>query len=174
MYKKQRNKIVELTLGILFMMIGIVSVNRPIAAIGGLVIWFGVISIARGIATITGFGAYGDNKSRGFRFFIGMIDIIVGLIFVTNLVKGAFWLGIFFAFWFLIECIGNLFLTARFSKRTGLAKMGIMFLDILCLIIAIMLMLNPLIVTLTLPILIGIFAIIYGVIQFVQGLHFSA
>ena len=171
MSKDSRNKIIEIVLGIVFIGLGIFSLNRPIATLGVLVIWFGIFSIIRGIATLTGMGAHADVKSRGVRIFIGAVDILIGIIFVTNLVKGALWIGIFFAVWFFIESIGNLFLTARFSKKSGFSKIGILLLDILCLIIAGMLILNPLIVTLTLPILVGSFAILFGFVQIVQGLR---
>lgn len=174
MDRSQRSRIVEIILGIVFIGLGIFSLNRPIATLGVLVIWFGVFSIIRGIATLTGMGAYGDGKSRGVRLFIGIVDILIGFIFVANLAKGAFWLGIFFAVWFFVESIGNLFLTARFSKRSGIAKIGILILDIVCLVIAVMLILNPLVVTLALPILVGWFAILFGIVQLVQGLRFSS
>lgn len=168
MDEKKRSKGLEMILGITFIILGIFSLNRPVMILTVLVIWFGILSIFRGIANIVGGGARG---SRGIRIFIGIIDLIVGFIFVSNLVKGAFWLGFIFAFWFLVECIGNLFLTARFSERKGASMVGILILDIICLIIAIMLILNPIIVTLTLPALIGTFSILYGVVQLFQGIR---
>lgn len=169
----KRSKIIEIILGIAFIVLGIFSLNRPIATLGILVVWFGVFSIARGVTNIIGIGAYTSGKSRGARLFIGIIDVIVGLLFVSNLVKGAFWLGILFAVWFFVESIGNLFLTARFSERSGFGKVGILLLDMVCLVVAGLLIFNPIIVTLTLPILVGVFSIVFGLVQIVQGIRLS-
>lgn len=168
----QRSRIVEMILGITFIILGIFSLNRPLATLGVLVIWFGMFSIIRGIVTVTGIGNYGDGKSRWLRIFIGIVDIAIGFIFVTNIVKGAFWLGVFFSIWFFIESLGNLLLTARFSERSGFSKVAILLLDIICMVIAILLILNPLVVTFTLPFLVGSFALLFGIVQLLQGIRF--
>jgi|GEM_PF-4692498 len=48
------------------------------------------------MVNIIGTGVFYTEGSRGYRIFIGTIDIIIGLIFVTNMTKSAFWLGAFF------------------------------------------------------------------------------
>lgn len=171
MDKKKRSKVLEIVLGLIFIILGIFALNRPVLIVTVLVVWFGILSILRGITTIVGIGAYGESGSRVIRILIGIVDLIVGFIFVSNIVKGAFWLGFIFAFWFLVECIGNLFLTARFSESKGIARIGILLLDIICLILAVLLILNPFVVTLTLPILVGTFSILYGVVQLFQGIR---
>lgn len=166
-----KSKGIEMILGISFIILGIFSLNRPITTLAVIVVGFGILSIARGIANIFGNVMFSEAKTRGIQMFVGVVDLLVGLIFITNLVRGAVWLGLLFAFWFLVECVGNLFLTARYSKKAGILKLIILLLDIICLILAIILIFNPLIISLFLPTLIGVVSILYGFIQFIQGLR---
>jgi len=166
---RKRNKFIVIALGMVFIGLGVFSLNRPMVSLGILVIGFGVTSIIRGIANITGIGAYGNPKSRRMRVYIGGVDILIGFLLVTNLVKGAFWLGLIFSVWFLVESIGNLFLTVQFSYKSGVSKFGILFLDIACVITALLIIFNPSVMTLSLPFLVGISSILYGVVQVIQG-----
>lgn len=166
---KNRNKIVELILGILFIIIGIYSFTRPVQAIIFLIFWFGILAIIRGIADIFGFSKYDESVGKGIRIFSGILDIIIGYLFISNVALGIFWITILFSFWILMESISNLFLDSRLSKQNGIAKIGLLILDVLCFIIAIAMLFNPVVVIVTLPVILGTFAVLFGVIQVIHS-----
>ena len=85
------------------------------------------------------------------------------------MIRGALFLGVMFAVWFLMESIGHLFLTARFNQSKGFMKIIILLFDILCMILAVMLLFNPIIATLTLPKLVGFSAISFGFVLIIHG-----
>lgn len=169
----KNNRIVDLILGIAFFALGLMALNRPGTTLGFLVFFFGILAIVRGISTIFGFGSVNNKESKGFRIFIGILDVIIGTMFVTNIIRGALFLGILFSVWFMIESIGNLFLVARFSKTKGASKWLILLFDLISFVFAVMLLFNPLIATLALPKLVGFSAIAFGVVLVVHGMNFG-
>ena len=165
----KNSRIIDLLLGIIFVVIGIMAVNRPATTLGFLVFFFGVLAIVRGITAIVGLGAMTGQSSRGFRIVLGVFDIIIGVMFLSNMIRGVLFLGVMFAVWFLMESIGHLFLTARFNQSKGFMKIIILLFDILCMILAVMLLFNPIIATLTLPKLVGFSAISFGFVLIIHG-----
>lgn len=163
----------DILLGIGFIVLGTMALNRPISTLGFLVFFFGGLAVIRGISTIFGFGAITSKESKGFRVFLGIFDIIIGIILLSNLIRGALFLGILFAAWFMIETIGNLFLNTRFKQSKGFGKILILLFDIISFAFAILLLFNPIIATLTLPKLVGISSLTFGFVLMVQGSKIS-
>lgn len=162
-------RLFDLLLGIGFVVLGLLALNRPLSTLGFLVFFFGGLAVVRGITTIFGFGSMSSSDSKGLRVVLGIFDIIIGIILLTNIIRGALFLGIMFAVWFMIESIGNLFLTARFSKAKGFGKVLILIFDLIALAFAILLLFNPIIATLALPKLVGFSSLAFGIVLMVQG-----
>lgn len=167
----RKNSSIDVILGILFLFLGILSLNRPVQTLGILVIYFGILAIIRGITSIIGLDSFSTEKPVVFRIILGVLDVVIGVIFITNLITGALLLGIIFSVWFMIESISNLFINNRYNKKSGLKKTFILFFDLICLIFAVILMFNPLIATLTLPRLVGFSSLAFGVALIFQGIH---
>lgn len=165
----KNNRFFDLLLGIAFFVLGIMALNRPGITLGFLVFFFGILAVIRGISTIFGLGAINNKESKGLRIFLGLLDFIVGILFLTNIIRGAMFLGIMFSVWFMFESIGNLFLVARFSKTKGLSKWLILLFDLVSFVFAIMLLFNPWIATLALPKLVGFSAIAFGIVLIIHG-----
>lgn len=165
----KNNRFFDLLLGIAFFILGIMALNRPGTTLGFLVFFFGILAVIRGISTIFGLGAINNKESKGLRIFLGLLDFIVGILFLTNIIRGAMFLGIMFSVWFMFESIGNLFLVARFSKTKGLSKWLILLFDLVSFVFAIMLLFNPWIATLALPKLVGFSAIAFGIVLIIHG-----
>lgn len=162
-------RLFDLLLGIGFVVLGLLALNRPLSTLGFLVFFFGGLAVVRGITTIFGFGSMSSSDSKGWRVVLGIFDIIIGIMLLTNIIRGALFLGIMFAVWFMIESIGNLFLTARFSKAKGFGKVLILIFDLIALVFAILLLFNPIIATLALPKLVGFSSLAFGIVLMVQG-----
>lgn len=165
----KNSRIFDFLLGIAFVVIGIMALNRPATTLGFLVFFFGILAIVRGVTSIVGLGAMNGQNSRGFRIFLGVFDVIIGVMFLTNIIRGAVFLGMMFAIWFFMESIGHLFLTTRFNQSKGFMKIIILIFDILCMILAVMLLFNPIVATLTLPKLVGFSAVTFGFVLIFHG-----
>lgn len=165
----KNSRLFDWLLGIGFIVVGMMALNRPVATLGFLVLLFGALAIVRGLTSILGFGTINTKASRGFRIFLGLFDLVIGVLFLTNRIRGALFLGMMFAAWFLIETIGHLFLTVRFNQSKGIMKMIVLIFDVICLFFAVMLLFNPMIATLTLPKLVGFSAVTFGFVLLVQG-----
>lgn len=163
------NRILDFILGLGFVILGILAINRPASTLGILVFFFGAMAIIRGIESIFGLGSVSSKESRGARVFLGMIDLIIGILFLSNQIHGALFLGIMFAIWFMSLSIGNLFLTARFSKAKGFGKILIFLFDVIAFAFAVMLLFNPIVAALTLPKLVGFFSVAFGFVLMIQG-----
>lgn len=159
----------DLLVGIGFVVLGIMALNRPLSTLGFLVFFFGALAVVRGITTIFGFGSMSANDSKGLRIILGIFDLIIGIMLLTNIIRGALFLGIMFAVWFMIESIGNLFLTARFSKAKGFGKVLVLIFDLIALVFAVLLLFNPIIATFALPKLVGFSSVAFGIVLMVQG-----
>ncbi|MBS7575923.1 MULTISPECIES: DUF308 domain-containing protein [unclassified Enterococcus] len=167
----KKSSILDFILGITFLFLGIFSLNRPAKTLGILVIYFGVLAIVRGFTSIFGLEINNKEKPTGLRIFLGVIDIIIGLALVSNLIRGALFLGILFSIWFMVESIINLFINTRFSNNKGFFKILILIFDLFCFAFSIILLFNPLIAVLTLPILVGFSAISFGIALIFQGIR---
>lgn len=164
----------DILLGIGFIALGGIALSRPVTTLGILVFLFGGIAVIRGIFTIFGFGSFSSNESKRFRFYLGFFDILVGIILLSNMIRGALFLGIIFAAWFMIETVGNLFLNARFKQSKGFNKLLILLFDVISFSFALLLLLNPIIATMTLPKLIGFSSISFGIVLIIQGLKINS
>ena len=153
----------DILLGIGFAALGVAALNRPVSTLGFLVFFFGGLAVVRGISTIFGFGSMSSQESKGLRIVLGLFDVIIGIMLLSNFIRGAFFLGIMFAVWFMIESIGNLFLTARFSKAKGFGKVLVLVFDLIAFAFAILLLFNPIIATLALPKLVGFSSLAFGI-----------
>ena len=66
----KNSRIFDMLLGLAFVVIGIMAVNRPATTLGFLVFFFGVLAIVRGITAIVGLGAMTGQSSRGFQLIL--------------------------------------------------------------------------------------------------------
>lgn len=155
----------ELITGVALIITSILLWRNPGAGVLALTFIFALVAIIRGIATLAG-----GIKLRDFTGALswvaiaaGVLDIIVGIIFMFNLVAGAVSLGFLFAIWFLADSIGDLANVGHLREAgTGWMIMGIVF-DVFGIIIGIMLMMQPVVAAVGLISLLAIYFMIFGI-----------
>lgn len=120
MKKRSTFGLSELFIGILFIILGILSLANPGLALGGLVIVFGIAMLGSGIADIMLYVRI--NRHTGFgpviSLLAGICDILLGILLLLNIGAGKWLFSFIFPFWFITHCIGRL-ANLNFIKLTG-------------------------------------------------------
>lgn len=155
----------ELVVGISFLILGIFAINQPGQTLGFLIIWFGILALFRGVTTFIRTLMYERDGGRLIfaHLFFAVIDMLFGFLLVTNLYRGFFLVGVIFALWFISDSVSNLLHINR-VKHGGKFMTALVFIfDIICIGIGLRLLFNPVFAALTLPILVGFYAIFFGI-----------
>ncbi|WP_461240582.1 HdeD family acid-resistance protein [Paucilactobacillus sp. N302-9] len=155
----------EFIMGILCLIAAYLIIRLPNVGLTGLVILFGVLALISGIATLAGYSKLKrDTGIRGtFALVMGIFDIIVAIFFLVDIPSGITTLGFLFAAWFLVDSLERLLVSSHLKFfGTGYFLFSV-FLDILCLIIAFLLLINPFVSALSLNLLLAIYLVIFGI-----------
>lgn len=161
----------ELLLGLLFVAIGVLTLVYPTFALTVVVVAVAITAIAKGISRIAFFVKFKRRTGIGPTMSLlgGILDILLGILFLFNINAGMFFFGFLFAMWFFIDCIANL------SNMWFLATFGSwqyvlhIILNVIGLILAVLLFLNPFTSTITLAYLIGFYFILMGVVSIITA-----
>ena len=146
----------RLLMGIIFIITALVSFRNPLTDLIFLALMFGFIAISNGIWLIL-------NRNDSFlRLLLGILDIVIGLVFIFNLGLSTAMMPYIFALWFLANAIGNLF----FVKYTQVISKGFYWLNliinILCIVLGVALLFDPISSTLTIAFLVGFYFMMVG------------
>lgn len=153
--------------GLLLVLFGLYAVTRPGEAIMALVTFAGLVSLLGGLLLIVAAFTNTDKKNWGWTLAEGIFDVVFGGIILTypfgSAVAAATLFSVFLGFWALFggfTLIGN---AIRLRKTAGSRWGFILAVGILTLIVGWAIITNPLANTVALTVIIGIFAIVFGI-----------
>lgn len=150
----------HLIAGIVIALLGVYIWFNPAATLLGLALYLGIIFIVVG----AGYFMMSFSNRSGWYLTVGILDMLVGIIFVGNLGLTAATLPIILALWFL--AIGVMQIVASFSmKNEGLSWGWSLIAGILGVLFAFLILAYPAIGTITITALIGAYFFMYGVIE---------
>lgn len=155
----------EFILGIICFLTAYLIIRMPQISLTIIVILFGVLAIISGITTLAGYSKLRrDTGSRGiWALVLGIIDLVIGVYFLIDIPSGIKTLGFLFAIWFLVDTFERLLVSSHLRFfGTGYFVLSII-LDVLCLIVAVMLLINPWVSALSINMLLAIYMIIFGI-----------
>jgi len=149
----------NLLIGILMIIVGILVLTNPAATMTTLAILVGIAVLISGVIFLFKY------KESTANLIYGIIAIILGIILLTRPAFAVSALGFIIGIWFFIE--GVLGLTrAGFYKLVSSAMYIIsIILNVLLLIAGLLIILNPFVAALSLPVLTGIALLIAGVMH---------
>ncbi|MCZ0717405.1 HdeD family acid-resistance protein [Aerococcus kribbianus] len=155
----------HLIIGILYLLAGIVVFNNPLLATLWLSVLIGIGWIISGVLNITMRDTMKEwtGRGSGWLVFFGIVDIILGLLLLFNQWVGLVAIPMLFALWFVVEAVGLImssFAWRSWSKGRFWLQMLV---GILGLIMAVVLVFNPLGALLTLEVLVGAFFILAAI-----------
>ena len=108
----------SLVVGIILVIAGIASFMRPDATLKFVSICLGIGLLVKGIYELwfrQGINNWFGEKS-GWLLFMGIVDIILGLLFIFRAASGVVVIAYIFAFWFIFDSIAEI-ATANYFKR---------------------------------------------------------
>lgn len=155
--------------GVLMALLGIYVWFNPAVTMMALALYLGIVFIAVGV----GYFIASFSFDSGWYMVVGLLDVLVGVIFVANLGLTAASLPIIFALWCLAvgviqlvtgiqyRRLGNGYPSAGWTMTAGL--LGIVF--------GFLILTYPAIGTVTLTALMGTYIILYGIVEIAEYVY---
>lgn len=157
--------VLELVLGILFLLLGAFTFLRPHGALTTFVYIYGVVSIFGGIAGIVFY--FTVERRTGFApvssLISGVLNILLGLLLVTNAWAGRMALSFLFPFWFMLLCVSRLCSLGFIRRYAGRGQFWLtLVVNVLGLVLGFLLLVNPVASLAALAYLIGFYLVLAG------------
>ncbi|WP_251545610.1 HdeD family acid-resistance protein [Limosilactobacillus caecicola] len=158
-------------LGVLFVVLGFVAMYHMDTTLKFVSILFGIGAILKGIYEIWLRQTVDSllNHKSVWLLVMAILDIILGLIFLFFHGVGVLTIAYLFAFWFIIDSIGQL-QVANFYRQFGKGYYWLLIiLNILGIVLGVVLLFNPVLSAVTLVWLISAFLILIGITAIVAA-----
>lgn len=162
----------ELIIGILLVLLGIMSILRPGSILTWVVVIYGLVAILTGIADIifyckmdqfTGFGPTISLIS-------GILSVMTGFMLLVHPGAGKWALAVLFPIWFMAHCISRLSHLTFIHRLTGPGSYYFTLIsNIIGIVLAFIMLLMPDITYLSLGIIIGVWLILLGIDSIILG-----
>ncbi len=156
----------HLIAGIIMIILGLYVWFNPVASLLGLALYLGIAFIVVG----AGYFLASFSYRSGWYLVVGLLDIFVGVIFVSNLGVSAATLPIIFALWCL--AVGVVQLANSFELRRDSYAWGwTMGIGILGILFAFLILVYPAIGAITITTLMGLYIILYGAFAIAEYIY---
>lgn len=151
--------------GILLIIAGIYSFFHPLAALAALALILGIVFIVAGVGYLAAFFAGGRS---GWFLALGLLDILVGIVFVSNLRQTIAVLPFMFAFWCLFS--GSVQISAAVQTRKIMPEMWLwpLISGIVGVIVGFWILFDPLAGAVAITILLGVYLLISGIASILE------
>ena len=157
--------------GVLAVIFGIVAIFFTQSAILGLVLYFGLLAIFGGLFLIIGAFAHKKaNPNWGWWLFEGLLDIIFGVMVLAFPAISVQILILFIGLWALF--IGVAQIVSSFSVvKEGSGRWFVLINGLLSVIFGFLIVFNPFAGAIAITMIIGIFAVVYGIFAIMTSLQ---
>lgn len=157
--------VMELFLGFLLILLGIFTFINPSSALHSFTYFYGIIAIVSGIISIIFYIAMERRTGFGPMFYVisGVLDILLGIVLMTNIWAGWFAVAFMMPFWFIFLCVSRLCQLGFIRLYAGTGGFLLtLIINLAGLILGFYLLLNPIVSLLTLTYLIGFYLLSSG------------
>lgn len=153
----------HLLAGILMALLGVYVWFNPQVTLMALALYLGIVFIIAGAA----YFAASFSFESGWYLLVGLLDMFVGIIFVTNLGVTAMTLPIILAIWCL--AVGAVQIVAAFDyKKRNVPWYWSLLAGIIGVIFAFLILAYPALGAITITTLVGLYFILYGVVEVIE------
>lgn len=150
--------------GILMIIAGLFLIRHPGKALHAFVLLFAIVSIVQGFVWLAFYSRFRYFVSFSWLSIVsGVLDIIIGVLFLYSYDAAGLTIAYLFAFWFLFDSISGIIFSWHLRDISGFYFWINIILNIFGLLIAISLMFNPALSALTLIWLISLWLLIFGI-----------
>ena len=162
-YKSRPVSIWHLVAGVIMAALGIYVWINPVATMVALALYLGIAFIVLGVGYVTASFRF----DSGWDMFVGVLDILVGVIFVGNLGVTAASLPIIFALWCLAVGVIQLVVSYKF-KQAGMNWGWTLTSGILGIVFAFLILTYPALGVITITALMGAYILLYGILEIAE------
>lgn len=156
----------HLIAGILMIILGLYILFNPVASLIGLALYIGVVFIVVG----SGYFVASFSYHSSWYLVVGLLDILVGIVFVSNLGIGAASLPVIFAMWCM--AVGIIQLISSFAiKKMGFPWIWTLSSGIVGVLVSLLILAYPGIGVIAITSLMGMYVILYGVFAIVEYMY---
>ena len=155
-----------LVAGVLMVIIGVYAWFHPVAALVALALYLGLVFIVAGVGYLM---AYFSGSRSGWYLAIGLLDLFVGIVFVSYLRQTVAALPFMLAFWCIFT--GVIEISAAFQIRnTPLNKMWgwALAAGIVGVIVGFWIMFAPLAGAVAITVLMGVYLVVNGIFAILE------
>lgn len=150
--------------GVLLVITALLLLRHPDKGLHAFVLLFGILSILQGLVWLAGYSRFRDFFDRSWVTLIsGILDIIVGILFLASYDIGGLTISYLFAIWFLVDSIVGIVFSWHMRDFGGGYFVFDLVMNILSLVVAIFLILNPVIAALSLIYLVAFWLLVFGI-----------
>ncbi len=149
--------------GIIMVLLGIYVWFNPAATLMALALYLGIVFIVLGV----GYFAFSFTFDSGWYMFIGLLDLFVGIIFVSNLGVTAASMPVIFALWCLAVGVVQV-VTAFQFKSAELPWSWSMTAGIIGILFAFLILAFPSLGVFTLTFLMGAYIVLFGIVEIAE------
>ena len=161
----------SLIIGLFSLYVGYLIVKHPLTGLLSIVVVIGIFSIIRGIYQL--YFAYQVrrwfNRRTGWLIFSGIIDLLLGILFLFNLPIGLTTLIYILAFWFIIDGIAECSLASVYRLFGKSYYWLIIILAVLAIIAGVVLLFRPMLGALIIVIMAAVYFFMSGILEIVEA-----
>lgn len=166
-------RVTHILMAVLFFIASYYCLTRPYESLLSFAFFFGVLSLVRGFSYLfMYFKLKKDLNSPQNNFLaLGILNIIVGLLFLSNLGAGTLSLAYMFAIWFLFDSIIGLSYSLKFKNNNKFFGLLSILFCLIGIIIAITMFFSPSIAMFSITMLSAYYFLLYGVFEIMLAIQ---
>lgn len=163
----------EIILGICILVSGVVALFNPSVTIIGIIVLLALIFIFVGINDlISAFSSGIKGNSKWLMIATGIIAIIIGILFSTNIASGVLLLSVLFPLWLLFNSFSKIFSLNHFQDYLSKSVYNIsIVMAIVGIIVSILMFLDPYYSIVSISLLSSIYIIFLGLLKAISGFN---
>lgn len=153
----------RLVIGVIMILLGLYVWFNPVPSLVALALYIGIAFIVVGAGYIVSSFSY----ESGWELLVGLLDVLVGIVLVSNLGITAASLPIILAIWCLAVGVIQIVTTWR-RGRAGYAWGWSLTIGILSILFAFLILSYPAVGVLTITTIIGLYLVLYGIFSIAE------
>ncbi|MDH6604134.1 uncharacterized membrane protein HdeD (DUF308 family) [Bacilli bacterium PM5-9] len=162
---------IEILCGVVFILLAFYAFSHPAATLGALVVVFSIGAIFKGVSNIFLYNTLSSISIKKPYILIvtGILNILIGIIFLFKIKVGALTLTALFSIWFIIICISHLTNLYVFKEKKSGYYWFTLIINGIGLVIAFWLLFNPIASAATIIYLVSFYLMLTGIFSITYG-----
>ena len=161
----------SLVVGVILFVEGIVTFIHLVTTLEFISIIIGVTAVVKGLYELWFkhvLDTTTEEKTLGL-FAMGIVDLVLGFLFIFKAATGAQVVAYIFALWFIFDAIVQLAASKQFKNAGKAHYVWMIVLNVIALILGIALLFNPLLASIAIVWIVSIYLVVTGISQFIAA-----